>query len=168
MSRQNTLLPAPENPKYKLAHVGFTAPGGPDFNTDKDVSGNRYDAIPICNGVISAGASCDLVVYDTHKHADFVKLCSKYDAFIVRVNPGQLSVPGTAPGAQERFDDFMSSLVKKGKPVWSSPDVQTKMGAKDALCKISQLSCDKLKLMEMNDNHVEYHTVGEFLEFCVN
>ena len=27
---------------------------------------------------------------------------------------------------------------------------------------------DKLKLMEMNDNHVEHHTVGEFLEFCVN
>merc|ERR1719160_715171 len=27
---------------------------------------------------------------------------------------------------------------------------------------------DKVKLMEMNDNHVEYHTVGEFLEFCVN
>merc|ERR1719420_1471159 len=27
---------------------------------------------------------------------------------------------------------------------------------------------DKLKLMEMNDNHVEYHTVGEFLAFCVN
>merc|ERR1712097_53676 len=26
---------------------------------------------------------------------------------------------------------------------------------------------DKVKLMEMNDNHVEYHTVGEFLEFCV-
>lgn len=27
---------------------------------------------------------------------------------------------------------------------------------------------DKLKLMEMSDNHVEYHTVGEFIEFCVN
>merc|ERR1712107_421434 len=27
---------------------------------------------------------------------------------------------------------------------------------------------DKLKLMEMNDNHVEYHTVGEFLTFCVD
>jgi hypothetical protein len=27
---------------------------------------------------------------------------------------------------------------------------------------------DKLKLMEMNDNHTENHTVGEFLEFCVN
>merc|ERR1711998_739074 len=23
-----------------------------------------------------------------------------------------------------------------------------------------------LKLMEMNDNHVEFHTVGEFMEFC--
>merc|ERR1712019_204979 len=27
---------------------------------------------------------------------------------------------------------------------------------------------DKLKLMEMNDNHIEYHTVGEFLKFCVD
>jgi hypothetical protein len=26
----------------------------------------------------------------------------------------------------------------------------------------------ELVLMEANDNHVEYHTVGEFLEFCVN
>merc|ERR1712134_252584 len=49
------------------------------------------------------------------------------------------------------------SFVKKGVPVWSAPAVQTQLGAKDAL----------VKLMEMNDNHVEYHTVGEFLEFCV-
>ena len=27
---------------------------------------------------------------------------------------------------------------------------------------------DKLKLMEMNDNHVEYHTVKEFIAFCVD
>merc|ERR1711933_95246 len=27
---------------------------------------------------------------------------------------------------------------------------------------------DKLKLMEMNDNHVEYHTVKEFLTFCLD
>jgi hypothetical protein len=149
----------------------------------------------------------------------------------------------------------------EGKLVWSSPDVQTKMGAKDALCKIANMGCglvdtfayydaeslashfkktaafqprvikqnrgsagegiwlvwmltqdgkkvvakatagegevaydkatvythaqkgapycagfgdaslndeDMLKLMEMNDNHVEYHTVGEFLAFCVD
>merc|ERR1719159_709158 len=120
-------------------------------------------------------------------------------------------------------------MIAKGKLVWSSPEVQTKMGAKDALVKIANLGCglvdtlayydeaalvtgfkktcafqprvvkqnrgsagegiwlcwlvdkeycknygdamlkddDKLKLMEMNDNHVEYHTVGEFLEFCM-
>jgi len=119
--------------------------------------------------------------------------------------------------------------------VWSSPDVQTKMGAKDALCKIATMKCglidtfayyskeemeshfkqtmafqprvvkqnrgsagegiwlcwlwdkesdnereypadnfgdavvkddDILKLMEMNDNHVEFHTVKEFITFC--
>merc|ERR1711959_51328 len=27
---------------------------------------------------------------------------------------------------------------------------------------------DWLKLMEMNDNHVEYHSVAEFLTFCVD
>merc|ERR1711988_1844855 len=27
---------------------------------------------------------------------------------------------------------------------------------------------DNLKLMEMNDNHTEYHTVKEFLTFCVD
>ena len=27
---------------------------------------------------------------------------------------------------------------------------------------------DRLKLMEMNDHHVEHHTVKEFVEFCVN
>jgi hypothetical protein len=31
--------------------------------------------------------------------------------------------------------------VKKGKPVWSSPRVQTQMGAKDALVKIKNMSC---------------------------
>jgi hypothetical protein len=133
----------------------------------------------------------------------------------------------------------MNAFVGKGKPVWSSPGVQTKMGAKDALCKIANMGCGLvdtfayydeetlktefkktmafqprvikqnrgsagegiwlcwianeakdgiigaheypsktfgekslgddvvLKLMEMNDNHVEYHTVGEFLTFCV-
>merc|ERR1719311_1521790 len=124
----------------------------------------------------------------------------------------------------------MNSLIKKGKLVWSSPAVQTMMGAKDALVAINKLNIglpdtlayytkaeleagfkkncafqprvikqnrgsagegiwlcwlegkeycknygdailddgDKVKLMEMNDNHVEYHTVGEFLAFCVD
>ena len=33
------LLPQPKEPKYKLAVVGFTAPGGAAMNTDKDKTG---------------------------------------------------------------------------------------------------------------------------------
>ena len=134
------------------------------------------------------------------------------------------ALAGHSPGTQKRFDDLMNAYIAKGKLVWSSPDVQTKMGAKDALCKIANMNCglvdtlayyteeeltkgfkttcafqprvikqnrgsagegiwlcwlcsgkycdpaknygdkmlkddDMLKLMEMNDNHVEYHTV---------
>ena len=160
---------------------------------------------------------------------DFAKKIAKYDALIVRINPGQLS-QGTLAGTQARFDALMNSFIGKGGIVWSSPDVQTKMGAKDALCKIANMNCglvdtlayyseaeltagfkktcayqprvvkqnrgsagegiwlcwlcsgkyckkygdrllddgEWLKLMEMNDNHIEYHTVSEFLEFCVN
>ncbi|KAH8059883.1 hypothetical protein JL720_13692 [Aureococcus anophagefferens] len=35
----------------------------------------------------------------------------------------------------------MNAFVGKGKPVWSSPGVQQKMGAKDALCKIANMGC---------------------------
>merc|ERR1719393_1179881 len=41
---------------------------------------------------------------------------------------------------------------------------------KEYCAKFGDAKCedgDKLKLMEMNDNHVEYHTVKEFLTFCV-
>merc|ERR1719172_53325 len=127
----------------------------------------------------------------------------------------------------------MNNYISQGKLVWSSPKIQTQLGAKDALVKIKDMSCglpdtlayytedelrsgfkktcafqprvikqnrgsagegiwlcwlegkdycktfedakkapledgDKLKLMEMNDNHVEYHTVGEFLTFCLD
>ena len=216
--RCDALLAAPANPKYKVAVIGFTAPGGAAQNTDKDKTGVRYDSTPIANGVIKAGASCDLINYDPTKHNAFKGKVAPYDGLIVRINPGQLSGPGVKPGAQKAFDDLMMDLVGKGVLVWSSPAVQTQLGAKDALVCIKDLSCglpdtaayytpedlakgfktyaafqprvikqnrgsagegiwlvwlkdknycknlgdavlndnDKLKLMEMNDNHVEY------------
>eukprot|EP00217_Crustomastix_stigmatica_P006512 CAMPEP_0183789832 /NCGR_PEP_ID=MMETSP0803_2-20130417/659_1 /TAXON_ID=195967 /ORGANISM="Crustomastix stigmata, Strain CCMP3273" /LENGTH=455 /DNA_ID=CAMNT_0026034013 /DNA_START=53 /DNA_END=1420 /DNA_ORIENTATION=+ len=231
---QVELLPQPKNPKCKLVHVGFTSPEGDPcgapYNTDKNKHGVRYDAVGIANGCIEAGASCVLFQYDAKKPEEAQKYLDQFDGFIVRVNPGQLSNPGCPAGAQEVFDNMMREFVKTGKPVWSSPDVQIQMGAKDALVKINNMNCglpdtfayyeekelvegfkktaafqprvikqnrgsagegiwlcwlqdkeyckkfgdavlqdsDKLKLMEMNDNHVEYHTVKEFLEFCVN
>jgi hypothetical protein len=226
--RYNTLLPSPEHAKYKLAVVEFNVPGAKNGGTDKGPDGNRIDSIPIANGVVKTGNACDVIKYSFDKHEEFTKQVQQYDALIVRINPGQLS-QGTSPGTQERFDNLMNSMLAQGKPVWSSPEVQTRMGAKDALVAINKLTCglpdtlayysaedleagfkktcayqprvikqnrgsagegiwlcwlqgkdycskfgesllndwDRVKLMEMNDNHVEYHTVREFLEFCV-
>ena len=148
----------------------------------------------------------------------------KVDGIIVRINPGQLA------DNQDKFDALMRECISAGIPVWSSPDVQIQMGAKDALCKIAHLNCGlpdtlayytedefkagfyktmayqprvikqnrgssgegiwiiKLKdreycptfgaalceddwvldMMEANDNHQEFHTCGEFVEFCLN
>ena len=58
----------------------------------------------------------------------------------MRINPGQLS-QGTPEGTQARFDDLMNKYISEGKLVWSSPKIQTQMGAKDALVKIGALNC---------------------------
>jgi len=238
--RFNTLRESPANAKYKLAVVQYKVPGAKNGGSDKGPDGNRIDSIPIANSVIAAGGACDLVLFDSEKNGtdvvEFKGLTEKYDALIVRINPGQLS-QGTAEGTQKRFDDLMNEYIAAGKLVWSSPKIQTQMGAKDALVKIGKLNCgledtyayyseqelidgfkkccafqprvikqnrgsagegiwlcwlwdkakdekieiypaktfgecslgddDYLKLMEMNDNHVEKHTVKEFLTFCV-
>ena len=226
--RYSTKLPNPEGAKYKLAVIEFVIPGAKNGGSDKGPDGHRVDSIPIANGIIKAGGSCDLIRYEFDKHDAFAAEVEAFDAVLVRINPGQLS-QGTTPGTQQRFDDLMNSLLAKGKLVWSSPGVQTCMGAKDALVKINHMSVglpdtfayyekseleagfkktcafqprvikqnrgsagegiwlcwlegkdyctnfgdamleddDKLKLMEMNDNHVEYHTVKEFITFCV-
>ncbi|KAG8459640.1 hypothetical protein KFE25_000996 [Diacronema lutheri] len=225
--RFDEVLPQPSNPKYKLAVIEFNVPGAKNGGSDKGPDGHRVDSIPIANGIIKTGNSCELVKYYDTKHDEFAKYVQKFDALIVRINPGQLSQK-TLPGTQERFDALMNDMLAKGKLVWSSPAVQTQMGAKDALVAINQLTCglpdtfayynaeeleegfkktcafqprvikqnrgsagegiwliwlhnkpycqnfgdskledsDMIKMIEMNDNHVEYHTVREFLTFC--
>jgi len=236
-ARYNTLRPSPPGAKYKLCVVQFKVPGAKNGGSDKGPDGNRIDSIPIANGVIAAGGACDLILYDANDHEAFVSGTAGYDALIVRINPGQLS-QGTPDGTQAKFDELMNSYISSGKLVWSSPKIQTQMGAKDALVKIAELGCglvdtfayydaealdagfkkccayqprvikqnrgsagegiwlcwlanedktikggheypaktfgevslgdsDLVKLMEMNDNHVEYHTVKEFMTFCV-
>ena len=43
-------------------------------------------------------------------------------------------------GDQQKFDDGMRVMRKKGIQVWPSPDVMEKMGAKDALCKVAKMN----------------------------
>ena len=142
--RYNTLRQSPPDAKYRLAVVQFKVPGAKNGGSDKGPDGNRIDSIPIANGVIAAGGACDLVLFDSTKNKtdveEFFALTSHYDALIVRINPGQLS-QGTPDGTQAKFDDLMNSYIAQGKLVWSSPKIQTQMGAKDALVKIGHLNC---------------------------
>ena len=60
----------------------------------------------------------------------------KFDAIIVRCNPGQIKQDG---GDQQKFDDSMREMRKLGIQVWPSPDVMEKMGAKDVRCKAAKI-----------------------------
>jgi glutathione synthase/RimK-type ligase-like ATP-grasp enzyme len=221
------LLPQPGRPKFKTCLVGCYVRSAKYGGADKSSNGHRYDSIPMANGMISAGMSCQLIPYVHQEHDKFFEVVKNFDAIIVRCNPGQIKADG---GSQEKFDDGMRKIRKLGIQVWPSPDVMEFMGAKDALCKIANLqiglvdtmayysegdfaagfkktmafqprvikqnrgsagegiwiiklkageyckefgerSCadsELLDMMEANDNHSEEHTVGEFIEFCVN
>jgi len=131
------LLPQPLNPKYKTALVQIYVTKQQYGGSDKSASGHRYDTIPIANGMIASGMSCQLLHYVPEEHDKFFQVLEGFDAIIVRCNPGQINAAG---GDQIKFDDSMRALQKKGKQVWPSPDVMTNMGAKDALCKIANLA----------------------------
>merc|ERR1719181_2159550 len=130
----------PADAKYKCAVVQFKVEGAKNGGSDKGPDGNRVDSIPIANGCIKAGAACDMLLYDANDHDGFVAATAPYDALIVRINPGQLS-QGTPEGTQERFDTLMNKYITEGKLIWSSPKIQTQMGAKDALVNIGKLNC---------------------------
>merc|ERR1712032_295311 len=189
-------------------------------------NGHRFDTIGICNGFINAGMSCQPIYYTPDNHDSFFEILTKFEAVIVRVNPGQIKGMG---GDQKKFDDAMMGIAAS-KPVWPQPAIMESMGAKDALCCIKEMEFGlpdtlgyyspedmqagfpkaiafqprvvkqnrgsagegiwiiKLKseeycpnygdkvaagdevliLKEANDNHVEEHTVDEFIEFCTN
>jgi len=222
----DTLLPAPATPLYKVAlcasYVTAHATGG----SDKLVNGHRFDTIAIANGLINSGIAVKIIFYTVEEHDKFFEVVAGFDGIIIRINPGQITANG---GSQQKFDDDMMKLAAK-VPVWPTPETMSKMGAKDALCQIKHMDFGledtfgyyspediskdlrktvafqprvvkqnrgsagegiwiiKLKsgeycktfgereaaddevlvLMEANDNHVEEHTVAEFLEFCIN
>ena len=66
------------------------------------------------------------------------------------LSPASVSLPmGLVPlglrikadgGDQQKFDDGMRAMRKKGIQVWPSPDVMEKMGVKDALCKVAKMN----------------------------
>merc|ERR1719305_1766741 len=133
----NGLLPQPKYPKFKTALVEIYVRSQDFGGSDKSANGHRYDTIPFANGMINSGIGCELIHYVHQEHKKFFEYLKNFDAIIVRCNPGQIKADG---GDQQKFDDSMRALRKKGIQVWPSPDVMEKMGAKDALCKVAKLN----------------------------
>jgi len=133
----NGLLPQPKCAKRKTALIEIYVRSQPFGGSDKSSNGHRYDSIPFANGMINSGMSCEFVHYVHEEHAKFFEYVKRFDALIVRCNPGQINADG---GSQQKFDDGMRDLKKLGIQVWPSPDVMEFMGAKDALTKIATLN----------------------------
>jgi len=216
----------PAEPKFKVGLVESYNKNHPTGGSDKLTNKHRFDSIPIANGVIKTGMSCQIFEYHYEEHDKFMEVAKQFNALIVRCNPGHIDADG---GSQQKFDKDMQDLAGT-IPIWPTADVMTLMGAKDALVKIKDMGFGmvdtlgyyspedmqagfpkaigfqprvvkqnrgsagegiwiiKLKseeycpnygdkvaagdevliLKEANDNHVEEHTVDEFIEFCTN
>merc|ERR1711997_707076 len=206
--------------------VGSYVDSHPMGGSDKVTSGHRFDSVGIANGLRRAGCAVQMIFYNVDEHDKFFEVVPKFDAIVMRVNPGQITANG---GDQQKFDAAMTEVASK-IPVWPTPANMEQMGAKDALTKIKEMDfgledtlgyyspdelkegfpktvafekrvvkqnrgsagegiwiielkdkkpCEKfgdrvadldevLVLKEANDNHIEEHTVGEFIEFCEN
>jgi hypothetical protein len=131
------LMDQPASPKFKMALAQIYVRSAPYGGADKSANGHRYDSCCFANGMITAGMSCQLIHYVHDEHDKFFEVCKKFDAIIVRCNPGQIGQDG---GSQSKFDNSMREMRKLGIQVWPSPDVMEFMGAKDALCKIATLN----------------------------
>jgi hypothetical protein len=148
------LMQQPARPSFKTCLVGLYVRSAKYGGADKSSNGHRYDSIPIANGMISAGMSCQLINYVHQEHDKFFSVVPAFDAIIVRCNPGQINADG---GKQEKFDDGMRAMRKKGIQVWPSPDVMEFMGAKDALTKIAKLNIGL-------EDTLAYYDAKEFAE----
>lgn len=146
------LLPQPENPKYRCALVQVYVRSHEHGGYDKSGNGHRYDSITFANGIISAGISCQLMHYVHEEHENFFNVCRDFDAILLRCNPGMIKQDG---GDQARFNDGMRELRHLGIHVWPSPEVMERMGAKNALSRISSLS------ISLEDTEA-YNTPEEF------
>ena len=149
-TRHNELQPAPKQPKFKVGLVEYnTKRFGKDMHggLDKGRDGTRPDSVPLANGIIKAGAACHILKYVPALHDEFVEKVKGYDALFNRVEPGMISLAPSAddrPAAAEnekKFNEFMDGLAAQGKVVWTAPEVQVAMGAKDALVTVREMAC---------------------------
>jgi len=108
--------------------VIFEAEGG----SDKGLNGHRKDTIPILNAIKEKGWGCEVVYFrDEWKDTIFDYAKDKFDAYISRINPGNL------PNGEKIYFDTLRKLSENGLIGMAHPDVMINFGAKDALVKLA-------------------------------
>ena len=126
--------------------VIFEAEGG----SDKWIDGHRKDTMPIVNAIKAKGYHCEVVYFRdewSEVIIDYAK--DKFDAYISRINPGNL------PHGEKIYFDTLRILSKHGLIGMSTPDAMLNFGAKDALVKLAKTD------LVPNDTYA-YYSIADF------
>ena len=92
--------------------VVFEVEGG----SDKFIDGHRKDTMPIVNAIKDAGWHAEVVYYRPEwTEALFEYVSSNFDAYISRVNPGNI------PGGEKGYFDLLTKLSEAGLVSMSTP-----------------------------------------------
>ena len=113
----------------KKSIVVFEVEGG----NDKGEDGHRRDTMPIVNAIREKGWTAEVVYFHPDRAEQiFEDVSKKYDAYISRVNPGNI------PGGEKTYFDLLTKLAKDAGLVgMSTPEEMMAYGAKDALVKLN-------------------------------
>ena len=107
--------------------------------SDKGPDGHRRDTIPMCNALIENGWFAEPVLYSDEEYDAVKAKLESCNGVIVRI------MPGVYEGVtQDKLNSLLKGVAASGIPVMPHPDATTKMGNKDALVKIRELSCGLL------------------------
>ena len=126
--------------------VIFEAEGG----SDKWIDGHRKDTMPILNALKAKGWNCEVVYFrDEWKDAIYDYAKDRFDAYISRINPGNLS------NGEKTYFDVLRKLSTAGLTGMSHPDAMLNFGAKDALVKLASTD------LVPDDTHA-YYNIASF------
>lgn len=108
--------------------VIFEVEGG----TDKWLDGRRKDSMPIVRALERIGIEAEVLCFRPEWINDLnLHIIGEVDAYISRVNPG------TVPGGEAAYFDFLRGLSEAGVLGPPHPDEMATLGAKDVLAKLA-------------------------------
>ncbi len=107
--------------------VFFEAEGG----SDKWLDGHRRDTQPIVFALKARGWDSEIIFYRDEWKEKILEYCDdRFDAYVSRVNPGNLAY------GESKYFDMLRRLSERGTLGMAHPDAMISFGAKDALVKL--------------------------------